>query len=187
MKSGRTTAVLWRRLDRPGHETARLQRAGTGWELDGGAVFLHRKEPCSLTYRIGCDSNWRTRSVEVAGWLGKKTIRVEAKVGRAGVWKVGGDEVSRIEGCVDVDLNFSPSTNLLPIRRLKIAVGEEREVRAAWLEFPTFRFESLEQSYRRLSRNRYRYRSAGGKFETEIEVDGDGFPTRYPGFWERVE
>ena len=96
MKSGRTIAVLWRRLDRPGHETARLQRAGTGWELDGAAVFFHRKEPCSLTYRIGCDSNWRTRSVEVAGWLGRKTIRVEAKVGRAGVWKVGGDEVSRI-------------------------------------------------------------------------------------------
>ena len=48
-------------------------------------------------------------------------------------------------------------------------------------------FTPVEQSYRRLSRNRYRYRSAGGKFETDLEVDGDGFPTRYPGFWERVE
>src|SRR6266545_3026332 len=108
------------------------------------------------------------------------------RIDRAGVWKVGGDEVSRIEGCLDVDLNFSPSTNLLPIRRLRLSVGQERDVRAAWLRFPSFRFELLEQSYRRLSRNRYRYRSAGGRFETDLEVDDDGFPTRYPGFWERV-
>ncbi len=186
MSSAKTAAVLWRRLDRPGHETALLLRAGNGWELAGAAVFLHRKDPCSLTYRITCDSKWRTRSAAVTGWVGKKTIGVEARIDRAGVWKVGGDEVSRIEGCVDVDLNFSPSTNLLPIRRLRLSVGEERDVRAAWLRFPSFRFELLEQSYRRLSRNRYRYRSAGGRFETDLEVDDDGFPTRYPGFWERV-
>ena len=173
-----------RRLDRPGHESARLLRGEGGWQLAGAAVFAHQGEPCSLSYRIACDSQWRTRSVEVAGWLGGKTILVAAKVTRAGSWKVGGAAATRIAGCVDADLNFSPSTNLLPIRRLKLAVGEERSVRAAWLKFPSFRFEPLEQSYRRLSRNRYRYRSAGGRFETDLDVDENGFVTKYPGFWE---
>ncbi|HEY3171370.1 MAG TPA: putative glycolipid-binding domain-containing protein [Thermoanaerobaculia bacterium] len=177
-------AILWRRLDRPGHESARLFPAEGGWQLAGTAVFAHDREPCSLSYRIVCDSEWRTRSVEVTGWLGEETIRVEARVGRAGAWKVGGAEAAQIDGCVDVDLNFSPSTNLLPIRRLNLGVGEQREVRAAWLRFPSFWFEPLEQSYRRLSRNRYRYESAGGRFETDLEVDKNGFVTRYPGFWE---
>jgi hypothetical protein len=39
-------------------------------------------------------------------------------------------------GCVNIDLNFSPSTNLLPIRRLDLSVGASAIVRAAWLRFP---------------------------------------------------
>jgi hypothetical protein len=184
VRSAKPAAVLWRRLDCPGHESARLLKAGAGWQLAGAAVFAHLGEPCSLSYRIACDSEWRTRSAEVTGWLGGKTIHVTGEVSPAGSWKVGGANVARIDGCVDVDLNFSPSTNLLPIRRLNLAVGEERSVRAAWLRFPTFRFEPLEQSYRRLSRNRYRYESAGGRFETDLDVDENGFVTKYPGFWE---
>jgi hypothetical protein len=179
-------AILWRRIDRPGHESACVLALDAGWQLAGTAVFLEGGEPCCLSYRITCGADWRTRSVEVTGWLGVKTIFVRAKVGPAGAWIVNGGSVPAIEGCVDIDLNFSPSTNLLPIRRLDLEVGEEKEVRAAWLRFPSFRFESLEQSYRRLSRERYRYRSAWGRFETEIEVDANGFVTLYPGFWQEV-
>ena len=89
-----------------------------------------------------------------------------------------------MEGCIDVDLNFSPSTNLLPIRRLGLAVGEEAEVRAAWLRFPSFTLEPLPQLYRRLSDDTWRYESAGGAFVRDLTVNGDGFVDRYPGFFE---
>jgi hypothetical protein len=181
-----TAAILWRRVDRPGHESARVVTREGGWELAGTAVFLHEGEPCCVSYRITCDPEWRTRSVEVDGWLGRKAVRVKAWVEGESLWRVGEVEDAGIAGCVDVDLNFSPSTNLLPIRRLNLAVGEEKDVRAAWLRFPSFRFEPLEQSYRRLSAGRYRYRSAGGRFEAELDVDENGFVTRYPGFAEVV-
>ena len=181
-----TAAIIWRRVDRPGHESARLSAFEEGWELAGTSVFAHEREPCCLRYRIACDREWRTRSVEVSGWLGTRDIQVEARVESEGLWRASGAEVAEVAGCVDVDLNFSPSTNLLPIRRLNLAVGEEKEVRAAWLRFPSFRFEPLEQSYRRLSATRYRYRSAGGRFEAELDVDEHGFVTRYPGFSEVV-
>jgi hypothetical protein len=89
-----------------------------------------------------------------------------------------------VEGCGDLDLNFSPSTNLLPIRRLNLAVGEEARVRAAWLRFPSFALEPLEQIYRRVDTTTYRYESAGAKFVTELKVNAAGFVTRYPNFWE---
>ncbi len=87
-------------------------------------------------------------------------------------------------GCIDLDLNFSPSTNLLPIRRLNLPIGQEAAVRAAWLRFPSFSLEPLEQRYRRVDAAVYRYESAGGKFVTQLDVNASGFVTRYPGFWE---
>ena len=32
-------AVLWRRLDTPGHDACRLVRNDAGWQLEGTAVF----------------------------------------------------------------------------------------------------------------------------------------------------
>ena len=182
--SGAAAAILWRRVDRPGHESARVSPGLAGWELAGTAVFAHEGKACGFNYTIACDREWRTKSADVVGWLGADAVRVNALVGEDGRWRVDGVDIPEIAGCVDVDLNFSPSTNLLPIRRLDLAVGEEKEVRAAWLRFPSFRFEPLEQTYRRLAESRYVYRSAGGRFERELDVDGNGFVLRYPGFWE---
>jgi len=55
-------------------------------------------------------------------------------------------------------------------------------VRAAWLRFPSFALEPLEQSYRRVTESRYRYESAGARFVAELEVNAAGFVTLYPGF-----
>jgi hypothetical protein len=86
-------------------------------------------------------------------------------------------------GCTDADLNFSPSTNLLPIRRLDLAVGQAAEVRAAWLRFPGFELEPLSQLYRRLDKTTYHYESAGGQFMAELKVNRAGFVVDYGGLW----
>jgi hypothetical protein len=176
-------AVLWRRLDRPGHEAARLTRSDARWHLDGIAVFAHEKRACRLDYRILCDSAWRSLSGEVSGWIGPERISVEVVSDSAGSWRLNGEPVPQVEGCIDLDLNFSPATNLLPIRRLNLQVGEAAEVRAAWLRFPSFRLELLEQTYRRTAESAYRYESAGGRFTAELRVDTAGFPLEYPGGW----
>ena len=86
-------------------------------------------------------------------------------------------------GCLDLDLNFSPSTNLLPIRRLALALGQSAEVKAAWLRFPSFTLEPFEQIYRRIADSTYRYESAGGRFVRDLPVNTAGFVTSYPDFW----
>jgi len=178
-------SILWRRLDRPGHEAARLIRQPSGWQLSGSAVFLHEQQPCRLDYQIGCDAGWRTVSAHVSGWVGDETIAVEIKVDAAQRWYMNGEERLEVEGCTDLDLNFSPSTNLLPIRRLNLAISEAATVKAAWLRFPSFQLEPLEQVYRRLETTSYRYESAGGRFVTELQVDAAGFVTDYPNIWTR--
>jgi hypothetical protein len=175
--------ILWRRLDRPGHESVRLFSRDSNWHLNGTAVFMHEQQPCRLDYLIICDSNWQTLSGRVAGWVGPAIVEVDLTVDSNHRWRLNGNACPEVEGCSDLDLNFSPSTNLLPIRRLNLAIGEGAKVKAAWLRFPSFTLEPLEQIYRRIDQTRYRYESAGGKFVTELEVNAAGLVTRYPNFW----
>lgn len=177
-------AILWQRLDRPGHESCRLTALEPGWRLEGSAVFTHEQQPCRLDYAIVCDAGWHTLSGKVAGWVGEKGIEIQISVDTAQRWRVNGAEIREVVGCVDLDLNFSPATNLLPIRRLKLEIGQEATVRAAWLRFPGFALEPLEQRYRRTDETKYRYESAGGRFVTELQVNAAGFVTLYPNFWQ---
>ncbi|MEJ2708727.1 MAG: putative glycolipid-binding domain-containing protein [Anaerolineales bacterium] len=176
-------SILWHRLDRPGHEIARFVRQSSGWHLSGTSVFAHEHQPCQLDYQIICDTAWYTRSARVVGWLGAETIDLELKVDANQCWVMNDEEYFEVEGCTDLDLNFSPATNLLPIRRLNLAVGEAATVKAAWLRFPSFNLEPLEQVYRRLETTVYRYESAGGRFVTELQVNAAGFVTNYPDIW----
>lgn len=176
--------ILWRVLDEPGHESARLARTADGWRLRGTAVLSHEGRPCRLDYEVTCDAAWRSTGARVEGWIADETVDCTVAAGADGLWTINGTEAPEVAGCVDVDLNFSPSTNLLPIRWLDLAVAQEAEVRAAWLRIPTFRLEPLEQRYIRTAERSYRYESAGGSFVRDLEVDEEGMVTRYPGLWE---
>ena len=184
MTADRAASILWRRLDRPGHEFARVAPAGAGWSLSGLAAFLHDGAPCRLDYDVRCNERWETVSARVSGWVGGDEIRIDVAVDAHGSWLSNGVEVPSVRRAVDLDLNFSPSTNLLPIRRQNLAVGQEAGVRAAWLRFPTFAFEPLEQSYRRIDATTYRYASAGGRFTADLTVNEAGLVTVYPGLAE---
>jgi hypothetical protein len=148
--------------------------------LLGTAVFAHCGQPCRLDYTVVCDAMWQTTSATVQGWVGGRSIAIAISVDATRRWWVNGTECLTVMGSIDIDLNFSPSTNLLSIRRLGLAIGQQAQVRAAWLRFPSFTLEPLEQLYRRLGATTYRYESAGGQFTTDLEVNASGFVTLYP-------
>lgn len=179
-----THTILWRALQWPGHEASRLTHRDGRWELGGTAVLVEDGQPCRLDYLVVCDGEWRTLSATVDGWVGGEPVRFDIAADAAGRWRLNGAECPAVEGCTDVDLAFSPSTNLLPIRRLRLAVGEEAPVRTAWLRFPGFAFEVLEQVYRRTGEAAYRYESNGGRFAAELRVNEAGLVTGYEDLWQ---
>jgi uncharacterized protein len=178
--------IIWRRLDEPGHEFAQLFFEHNVWRLRGTAIFAFgrpQRQPVRLDYLVMCDADWQTRSASVSGWVGDETICIDISVNEARRWRLNGVEVPAVEGCLDIDLSFSPSTNLLPIRRLRLNVGDEVAATAAWLRFPDFILEPLAQSYRRISGAGYRYESGGGEFVAQLSVNEVGFVTSYPNLW----
>jgi uncharacterized protein len=177
-------SILRRGFVLPGHEACWLFSQASRWHLEGTAVFSHEQQPCRLDYQVICDAAWRTLSGKVEGWLGNTVVDIQIKTDLTGLWWLNDLERSDVMGCIDVDLNFSPSTNLIPIRRLDLAVGETAEVKAAWLRFPSFALEPLPQQYHRLDETTYRYESAGGQFVADLKVNRSGFVIDYPGIWQ---
>ena len=177
--------ILWRRMDIPGYESARLYEHESVWQLAGTAILVYNQSPCRLDYIIRCDATWETRSATVSGWVGEQVVDIELSANPNHEWQLNGKGITQVAGCIDLDLNFSPSTNLLPIRRLNLAIGQAEKVKAAWLRFPGFTLESLEQVYRRTGANSYRYESAGSSFVANLTVNEAGFVVNYPGIWKQ--
>jgi hypothetical protein len=174
--------VLWKSIRWPGHESARLLSLDAAWQLEGTAAFLEDGDPCRLDYAITCEADWRTRSARVNGWMANRAIDITIEAAN-GTWTMNKTAQPQVADCIDVDLNFSPSTNLLPIRRLNLDIGQSADVRTAWLRFPSFALELLEQRYTRLAEDRMRYESFTTNFAAELRVSANGLVLDYENIW----
>jgi len=138
---------------------------------------------CALQYTVTCDAHWRTRGGTVLGWVGSREVDLTIRVDAAQRWWLNERPYPELDGCIDVDYGFSPATNTLPIRRLALAPRASASVRAAWLQFPSFQFTALEQTYRAVSPSIMHYESNGGLFQAELEIDAHGVVRQYAGLW----
>ncbi len=182
----RDSVLRWRRLDAPGRETARTERTAAGRRLTGKAEVQATGADASLYYRLECTADWRTRRALVSGVVSGAEVRMSFTADGQGAWQLGGAPLPLAEGALDIDLGFTPATNLLPIRRLNLPVGARAEVRAVWLRFPELRVEMLQQSYRREAAQVFRYEALvdGAWFHAHLDTDAFGRVLRYEGLWE---
>ena len=180
---GTRRGILWQGLITPSMERFIVGASRGGFEFSGLILQAHEKSPLVVRYAIEVDAAWRTQKVEVEledGGQRRLSLRVDAE----GNWSHNGERLEQVAGCIDVDLEWSPSTNTLPIRRLRLAPGETKTVAAAWVRFPSLEVQRIEQSYERLAERRYRYRS--GRFTADLAVDDDGMVLQYGVNWKTV-
>ncbi len=180
---GKRRWVLWQGLIAPSMERLILSAATNGFQLSGLLLQAHDDVPYVARYTIRVDAGWRTREVEVELENGGRTS-LSLSTDGAGHWTLNGEHVAGLDDCIDVDLEWSPSTNTLPIRRLTLSPGESKGVSAAWVRFPSLEVERLEQMYERLDDRRYRYRS--GRFTAELLVADDDLVVQYGFNWKAV-
>jgi hypothetical protein len=152
--------------------------------LAGTSVFLQDGEVARLTYEVVCDAGWRTQHGIVDGWIGSRSVLLRIARTPEGDWILNNVLVPRLAACLDLDLGFTPATNLLQLRRLSLAVGESAEVPVAWLDVSTSALERLDQRYERRGAEAYWYTAPRFGYTALLEVDDTGFVRRYPGLWE---
>jgi len=179
---GRTIVkAQWRALDREGEDRCRLAQLENGWLLIGHARFKDSYGHAALDYVVRCDAEWHTLGADVAGTHGGRELRVSLE--REGsIWALNGQAQPQVRGAVDVDLAFTPATNLMPIRRLYAA--DKLHSRAAWLTYPACELKPLDQTYTSVTSEIVTYAALQTGYVTQLCVDPSGFATLYPGVWE---
>lgn len=202
-----TRSLFWLRTDTPGTDHALIEdRAGL---VARGTAQAVDPLPYTCRYDVSTDGTWSTVRLEVtcegSGWL--RTVRLERAVGRwrvtateqgdldavltsaggPGVGMPGLEDPDRLAAAVDVDLSSAPLFNTLPVRRLGLpdaAPGSSHRVGVAWVLLPGLQVLPAEQVYTVLGPGLVRLDTEG--FHAEIELDAEGYVTRYPGLAERA-
>lgn len=178
-------STVWRRLDVPGHDSCRLSLMVDAWKLEGTAVFAHADGAACLHYVVLCDPEWRTLEGRVRGWVGTRAVDTRVRRRPDGSWLHDGAAIDGLAGCDTLDYGFTPATNLLQLRRARLAVGDAADVPAAWLDVSGGPLSRLEQRYRRVASHAYAYEAPSAGYAATLEIGDDGFVREYPGLWTR--
>lgn len=188
---GLPSTAAWRHLDaRLGFEVLFIRHDGACLRLEGHSTAVEEDNAWAIRYDLTLDDRWVTRSAHVVARsvLGVHEVRLEGD--GTGVWQIDGKAAAWLDGCLDVDLEASASTNALPIHRLGLSVGARADAPAAYVRAPMLRVERLEQTYARLPDDdenaRYEYVASAFDFSAVLTYDRFGFVLDYPGIAVRV-
>jgi hypothetical protein len=176
--------VAWRRSDEietDEHLTMTVRDAGLS--LVGTVLGAEAGAPLRVEYRVLTDGAGMTAAAHVRDLRGFEQRLLTLARTAKGAWTIDGTAARALKGCTDVDLGCSPSTNTLPIRRLRLAIGASATIQAAWVRFPELTVARAAQTYTRLDELTYRYES--GTFSAELTVDDDGLVVSYAA-WRRT-
>lgn len=181
MTASSVATAHWRRLNGDGTDRCSLARVDMGWILTGEADWIEKGVEIALTYAVRADPDWQTLSADVAGQWGERPVNLRIQRTEGG-WMLN-DVPQRVGAeARDVDLSFTPATNLLAIRRLALNGGGPAHCTAAWLMPGLDRLAPLKQTYTRRADGACDYASAS--FAARLDVHETGFVTHYPGYWE---
>jgi hypothetical protein len=179
----RIAEIRWDRLDTEGEDSCALFREPQGWRLAGRARFIEDGRHHGLVYSAQCDGAWNALAAHVTGTVDDEKADAVIEKQKDGSWHINGVAGDNTTDCPDIDLAFTPSTNLLAIRRMHLKIGEEGQSHAAYLNVPGWTLDRLEQSYRRLNDTHYAYHSPRGGYHETLDVSEVGFVLSYPHLW----
>lgn len=175
-------SAFWRRLDVPGHDAASVRQTAHGYELFGQSVFLDLRGPTALRYVLALNPDWSTIEGRITGFIGERPVDTHIVRSREG-WTLNGTKQGMAE-VVDLDLGFTPATNLLQLKRTSLGVNEVANFDVVWLEAGDEELQRLPQEYRRVSEFEYDYNSPTVNYRATIVLAPSGFAAVYPGLWE---
>ncbi len=199
--------VIWRGLDGARWEAAHVEMTRHGVTASGTQIGID-PVPYHLDYRLEAPDDFVTRLLDVrvrgAGWSRSLVLRHDG----GGRWDWGSEEEGEVEldapggdlalaaeltDAVDCDLGLSPVTNLMPIRRHGLNVGDgAADIVVAWVSVPDLKLYSYAQRYESIRRSadgslvRFIDRGLSEGFVANLRLDADGLIELYPDLAECV-
>jgi uncharacterized protein len=167
-----------------GLEHLDIRPDGSGIIAEGIVAGTTESEAFGLTYRLAIDGNWLVRDAQLRTMSGQS---LHLAIDDEGAWRVNGRARPDLQDCVDIDIEASPFTNTLPIRRLALTQGEGAAIRLVYVRVPSLNAEPGRQRYTALEAGSlYRFESLDSGFTADLPVDEQGFIADYPGLFKRL-
>ena len=181
------TEVGWTAVRWPGLEHVIVSEDATGWR-GHSQLILARPELASISYQVSCDPQWRFTELTIMVTTATARTSLVLTSGRSG-WRANSQPRPDLDGCTDIDIDCTPLTNTLPIRRLDWPAAAAHDIDVAYITVPDLAVQRVQQRYTRLAAeepgtSQFRYES--GSFATELQADTNGFVIDYPGIWHRA-
>ncbi len=148
--------LVWKGLDAPRMEIARVERAGATVTASGSQI--------GVAYELRYELEGERLRLEL---VGERNATVT------------------LDGCDFFDLGLSPLFNSLPVWRDGLLDGgPPRDYVMRWVSVPDLEVDESRQRYEPLGGGALRFRE--GSFAAELDFDAEGLVTRYEGLAERV-
>jgi hypothetical protein len=167
-----------------GLEQVDIRPADGGLTISSVVIGQDDGTKFGLHYRLKVDSSWRTRALHVQTTSGQS---LDLESSGQGTWTENGKSRPDLQGCIDIDIQATPLTNTLPIRRLEWQAGQAIEIRLCYVALPDLAVSPRDQHYTALKPGSlYRFESLESGFLADLSVDEDGFIRDYPGLFRRL-
>jgi uncharacterized protein len=195
--------VLWRGTDEWLAEAAAIDLGERGMNATGIQLGAD-PVPYRLGYRLDAGDGFVTRALTAEasgdGWTRRMELVHDGKGGWRHEVDAGGEapfgdpdsvDAAALEDALDCDLEFSPLTNLMPVRRHSL---HERELALdflmAWVSVPELGLHASPQRYEHVRREDQgsvvRFVSLDGDFRSELRYDEEGVVVEYPQLARRI-
>ncbi|MHB1130511.1 MAG: putative glycolipid-binding domain-containing protein [Ilumatobacteraceae bacterium] len=171
--------VGWTRWDTTHTSDVVLRWENEGWTAEG-RIHIHKAQ-----FVIRLSAQWRVQQFLLFRDMSEPDLWLATDGG--GRWgEINGAHRTELDGCVDIDLAGTPFTNVIPIRRLPLGVGQAASLNVIAVDVETLGVTVIPQIYSRLGTHSWRYTSLAQGTDVEVEVDEFGFITDEPGAFRRI-
>ena len=187
-----TKMVAWAGVDCLRVEAVRVLLGERGLRATGSLVSCRQDsiEAYSASYTLTTDEAGVVQRLTVRTVREKGEQAVTLTRSEEGIWLVDhgqGAARTNFGGALDVDLQFSPLFNALPVRRLNLhRLAAKHELAMVFVSLPELEVRRVAQTYRTVSLGEPAMVSlSSDSLETELTVDADGLVLDYPGLARR--
>jgi hypothetical protein len=144
------------------------------------------EKPWQINYTLTINARWEVQTVFV-DVMSEQNYTIQLYKNEQLQWmNENGEHLPAFDGCVDIDISFTPFTNTLPINRLQLTKGEGHDLRVLYIDIQQGVCKAVKQRYLNKGGKIYKYENEDSGFTSELLVDADGYVVDYPGIWQKV-
>jgi len=171
--------VRWTTWNGDGDETLTMAWENEAWTVSG---IVSRER---VQYVLRLSPTWQVRQFILFRDLDEPDLWLVTDGG--GRWgEMNGAHRVELDGCYDIDLDCTPFTRTLPIRRLPLHVGHAADISVIRVDVETLEVVVEPQRFTRLTSHRWAVTRGDSGWSQEFDVDEHGLVLDYPASFRRA-